>query len=455
MKAQSSDENAPFVMLRGDDASFSAITSLLGRFAHRVELVHDLDQARELVQHPLRPTQGLLIPLRLHDDSSGIKSCLEAKADPLLSQAPVVGLTPSRDRAILQSFYGAGADSVIPVPFDAEALFFQLDALVRAYRSIAEISAAGKDTLALSKGAVAALDATQEAIVLFDTDYSPVFANAAARSYLIAERGITPDQLSKLSNELKPSLRAALTGKALPTSESKKNSLAATFTQLRGERGLPIGVAVRLAHLADIEYLSHNLEIALRSQALSLLGSAALLNSLTRAHGGYPLTPLHQFFSSISKETPLTPLGPLLTALTEVLDSVLPASLELTVHVEGEPTVSLRPSDATRLVGHLLLYTAMRCGKDGSIAVTAEHDPSAKVVSLLIVGEHGKTRLGVQRDYVEECLSNAQGTQKGSDGEKLVFGLEAAQTIADQYHLQLEYKTNASHTKVRMQVSCS
>lgn len=467
---QGQGESSVFCMLRAVDQLHASLVPLFGRSSERLELIRNLDEARSFATRASAPCEALFIPLSLHDGSSGITFCLQAKADPTLAALPVIGLVPTRDRSVVQSFYGAGADCVVTVPFEADSLYLQAEALARTYRGVRELGQSAKDSLALSAGTLSALEACRDPLLMFGSDYALMYSNPAARKVLLSEHGITEGQLPRLSEDLKPFLRAALTGQRSTNNDSPP-PFGISCTQIRGERGLPIGVAVRLSSTADIEHLGHCLEIGLRSESLALLGSAALLRALSERLGGYPLTPLHQLNTSIAEEPARCLLAPLITALTEILDSVLPSSLEVSVSLEQDVPVAVRPSDLLQILGHIWLFAAVQCGKDGALSISVDSDgpqgnPSS--VTVLIVGEHSSRRLAVTRDYIQETVSafaapaqsSAQASTQASgttrpllhSGEKLVFGLEAAQRIADRYQIPIEYKASNQATKIRLRL---
>jgi CheY-like chemotaxis protein len=451
-------------MLRAVDALHASVAPLFGRSSERLELIRNLDEARSFATRVNAPCEALFVPLSLHDGSSGITCCLQAKADPTLATLPIIGIVPSRDRSVVHSFYGAGADCVVSLPFEADSLYLQAEALARTYRGVRELGQSAKDSLALSAGTLSALEACRDPLLIFGSDYALMYSNAAARNVLLSEHGITAAQLPRLSEDLRPYLRAALTGQRSPVNESAAPTpFGISCTQVRGERGLPIGVAVRLSSTADIEHLGHCLEIGLRSESLALLGSAALLRALEEQHGGYPLTPLHQLTTAIAQEPTRCSVAPLITALTEIIDSVLPSSLEVSVSLEQDVPVAVRPSDLLQILGHIWIFAALQSGKDGALSISVDPDGTqmnASTVTILIVGEHSSRRLAVTRDYLQEAVpafstpAQAHGASRTSvpSSEKLVFGLEAAQKIADRYRISIEYKARHQSTKVRLRL---
>jgi hypothetical protein len=132
------------------------------------------------------------------------------------------------------------------------------------------------------------------------------------------------------------------------------------------------------------------------------------------------LTPLQQFLTSIPKETSSVNLSPLLTALTEILDSVFPGSLEVSISIDQDSIVLVRPSDAVQMIGHLLLYSALRCGRDGEISVEATPNAEGGQTSLLISAEHGKSRIAVRTDVIAEAQIHVDSYQSaGSASGKM------------------------------------
>jgi len=478
-------------LFKSDEPEFQSIAGLFGRHASSLELIHDLEEAAALVDQDKGPLHAILLPLRIRPGLTGISACIQAKAHPILSSIPALGFSPTKDRAVMEAFYGAGADSVFVLPFEPELVLMQAASLSRVYQIVKERIAQERDSVTFSSGIASALDASPEPIVIFDRQAQPAFLNAAALRVLALEPNVreSPGNTSSLFASLEEPLKGLLNARlpsapeeTLPfvvdseilTSGKRRIPMRCTLAPILAESGGILGISAHLQSSAELDELQQTILFAQRSHSLSLLSSAGMLKFLEQQHGGYPVAPVQRFLTLSQKEDARCRLSPILTALIEVLDSIVPPGLSIITKMGAETenvdlAVALRPSDALQLFGHVVLHAARAAGVDGEITLSTQLDsgeqttgegasrsPSAAPgVVLLCTAEQGPSRALITRDLVEESMSRMPagfGLKGGPKGGKLLFGLEAAQVLADRYKVRIEFKTTATSFKVRLRL---
>jgi PAS domain-containing protein len=465
-------------LLKSEEPEFQAIASSFGRHAASLELVQNLEEAAALVNDGGAPLQGILYPLRIRAGLTGISACVQSKAHPVLSLIPALGISPTKDRLVIDSFYGAGADCVFVVPFEAEQVLMQAVALTRVYQIVKERLAEERDTFALSSGVLSALNSLPEPLVIFDTAAGAKFLNSAAKRLVGIEQdaAIDPEKAHQFFLHLEPALetflrdckpRTGLDPKTLGTTVTETDVVSAskqripvrcTLTPLVGERGGVLGASAHLQSFAELEDVKQSLLFAQRSHALSLLASAGMLKFLEQQHGGFPVAPVQRFISLSQKEDARCRLSPILTALIEILDSIVPPGLTIITKMgadieSSDLAVALRPSDALQLFGHILLHATRTSGIDGEVTLSAQLDtsPPSQAVVLLCTAEQGPSRALISRDLIGEATNLGVSPTADKNG-KLLVGLDAAQVLADRYHVRIEFKTTATSFKVRLRL---
>src|SRR5690606_29873982 len=103
-----------------------------------VRSVDTVDDVRALVDEEAAPFDLFVVPAHTRSGLTGLSICLELRADPAFGNAPIVALSLTNDRAVARSLFGGGADVVLEPPYDADQLYFQIEALDRRRRSYIE-----------------------------------------------------------------------------------------------------------------------------------------------------------------------------------------------------------------------------------------------------------------------------------------------------------------------------
>jgi PAS domain-containing protein len=340
------------------------------------------------VTHAGESFHVLVVPLKLTDGQSGVPVCLRCRATASLAEIPIIGVTSSRESAVIGSLLGAGADVVFFPPLDPEHLVHQVAALARRNRSLDEHVEAVKKYSGLKRSIHEAFNAVREGVLIFSSDGALTFINDPARRLL----GISPTMpiaaLSGLAEQCAHLLRE-------PTAQARALPTRSTFTRLDGRPivlgvqshtivdadATPAGVAVALTDLNELAQLAHMLEQDQRTRSLALLCAAGCHAVLT-ASGG----PAHSIVPQIESQVRAGPaqcrLGATVTALLEVLDTGLNAEARVRLDLTTDAIVAARVSDIFLVLGHLILHSVARSGVGGETTVTSAPVPNGVEITV-------------------------------------------------------------------------
>ncbi|NLF24345.1 MAG: PAS domain-containing protein [Deltaproteobacteria bacterium] len=443
------------------------------RYSYCLREVNGLHEVIQLHAEEGAPFDLIAIPLQLFDQTSGVSACIQARTTPELSSTPIMALSSSRDKVVLQAFYNAGADVVFAAPFDADMVFMQIGALARLKRAFDEELNQSCHDSGLLHPVVAAFQSVREGLLLIDTNYNVIFANQAARQMLgIRESRIETD-LAIIGEQFKNFLKqhgSLMQGHA-PTQKSSllqssheanvrrvngdafKADLSITSLLRRGDA--TAGYSLAITDLGEIRHLSNTLVQAQRTKSLCLLTTAACLHWLASYQRGGRIAAIPYIDQLLQQAPRSCPLNATLTALLEVIDLVSNPDVSVRVRIEQDLNLAVRASDFFQLIGHIVLYAVEYVGVSGEVLVeTGANIPGEGVT--ITVGAHSRRITPFQsQDRISQLIQHdfLQVTEDSEDLLELDAGLLAAQKIAERYRTFLECQNQGETTfKVRLKL---
>ena len=357
-------QQIPRVALFEPDAELDAeIRPLFNKNEYSVRVVSGHEEAESLVHEEAAPFDVLIIPLQLSDGSSGIASCIQSKGNQVLSGIPILAITPSNERAILQALYGAGADIVYSLPADDDAFYLQVTSLARMHRNFNEqINKSITDT-GLMHPVVQSFHSMREGFLLFNPQGTVVFANNSAQALLGVTGVDIENEYQRIARQFKPIIKehdaAVKLDQEAQNYESPSNTYDVTLYRLDnqtfrtilfvssvliGDREL-VGFSVALTNLAEIHHLGNTLVQAQRTRSLCLTMSAAALRLLEMESGNMILSPYKAVEEFIASAPKTCSLDRTLTALLETLDLVVNPSVSIRVRADKEVHLAISESD--------------------------------------------------------------------------------------------------------------
>jgi PAS domain-containing protein len=490
------DSMAPIIsiaLLRPDDASADTILPLFQRHEYYLRLLRDVAELCSVLREEGEHFDMVVIPFRMSTGLTALNCSLSLRMEPELAALPQCVLCPSKDRALLSSLYGAGADAVVPAPFDSELLFFQLTALLRQRRHYEELVLNQAQSVEVRQITQTALDLVREGVLILDPDGLPIFANQAAITVIGLSAEPTRKEFEQLRPQFSPFIkvhafeRSALNEKAsdkfgerpqvepalfsgAQASSVARRELSLTrlngqsfiaavrVSPLRNTQGAHIGWVVVFSDLSEVEQLGAALLQARRLQTLALITSAASLRWLSATIGVMPVAPIATLEKELSKEPLRCKLGEILTSLLEILDLTLGAAISIKVTGATDSSLALRPSDALQLIGYILLQAAEVSGARGTITVTCK-SASPQEVLLHVSAEGTVPPSLLENDTLSALLkgdySRSIQAERAAFGDsepnKLGYGLSAAQQIADRYRCLVEFQ-QSTPSKIKLRV---
>jgi len=350
--------------------------------------VASVEELDEQVTHGGESFHAIIVPLKLVDGQSGVTVCLRCRTTASLAAISVIGVTSSRESAVVGSFFGAGADVVLFPPLDPEHIAHQVAALARRSRSLDEHVAEIKKGSGLKRSIHEAFNAVREGVLVFSAEGTLTFLNEPARRLL----GIEPDapmtSLGGLAAQCAHLLGDLPTPEAAPPTQS-------TFTRLDGRpitlgvRSRPIidgketsaGVAVALTDINELAQLANVLEQDQRTRSLALI-CAAGCQALLTASGAPAHSLVPQIEEKLYAGEPRCRLSATVTALLEVLDTALNSDARVRIDMTTDAVVAARVSDVFLILGHLILHSVARSGIGGETTVTSARAPNGVEVTV-------------------------------------------------------------------------
>lgn len=447
-----------------DEDSLDDIMHIFARHEYSLRQVSSIDEIIDLEIDEGSAFDVAVIPLKLWDGSSGMTACLRMKSVEKLAARPILGLSISTDKSLLQSFYEMGADCVMSAPFNADHVFFQICALTRQLASFDEALRRHNEGSGLSRSITTAFDCVREGLLIFNSDYELTFCNFNGRSLFGLSTPPTKDDAVVLEKYFRSFLteHEKLAGKQsneqYPATTFEENitriggqSFAGTFrvTTLRAQDGAPVGLAVAVTDLSELDQLTNTLTQAQRTRSLCLLAAGCSLNFLNATGGsdagGIIVSPMLRLEEYLATTEKTCFLNSAITTLLEFIDLVISPNINIKVQVKNELRLAIRPADFFQLVGHMILHAVEFAGRSGETNISIGDNVPGEGVTLLVISKSRKVTPFIPNDHLANIIQGnltPPGTTSRHEN-KLSIGLAAAQEVASRYRTSIEYQSNS------------
>lgn len=434
-----------------------AITALFQRHEYSIRSVSNVQEVMQLIVEEDASFDCVIIPPRTEGGAGGVNLCLQLKTNEALAAIPILALVSSKDRAALQSLYGAGVDVVMLAPFDPDLIFMQIGSLSRHKRAYDELVQHHYEDSGMRHSSISAFNSIREGLIIFDRDYAVTFINSPGATLLGVKRNHSMEhiegsikQFVTLIEKHEELMKQAIQETSATQDVSSFSMLVsrldnrtfkaeARVCTLLGKHGQTVGYSVAFSDLSGVLQLSQLLRQAQRTRSLSLLTAAGCLRLL----GGNPATtqaPLQAIQQMLEQESPGTSLGAMVTFLLEILDLIIPSGVEVKVKVKHDYLVAVRPSDLFQILGQLTLLAAENVTLGGEIVLDSEVNRSAQYIEF-IVTSYAETRLRfLHDDLVSLIIEGSLAHTSNSEQETVSKGISAAQGIAARYGSKVEYR---------------
>ncbi len=448
------------------------LLKLFEKHEYSIRMVPDAAEAEALVREEDAPFDVLLIPLRLFDRSSGISVCLQAKSMETLASTPVLGVSMSTEKPVIQAFYEVGADIVLISPTDADLFRFQILAMTRQRRAYDEQIRVKQESSGFSRSIISAFNIVREGLLIFNSNFEYSFGNASSRMLLGLDQHTSAEQIlavEKLFRQLlvqhhkNTRTRKPGPGQDHPISQFETSltrvdrrafranvrisSLYATDNHL-------MGYTVSVTDLSELDQLSNSLLQSQRTRSLCLLAASASTKLISSSFDNITLSPLNKLTPLLEQNEKKALISPILTTLMEYLDLVISTDTRVKVKSKEETMVALRPTDLFQLFGHIILDAVQFAGKAGEVMIDVSGSIPGEGVTALITGQSRKVTPFIPNDYLANLIQgDITAGSTSEESAKMNIGLAAAQEIAAQYRTTVEYQTTSEgKRKVRVKL---
>lgn len=402
----------------------------------------------------------IIVPLLLHDRSSAVTVCIQAKSDPLFAGVPIIAISHIKDIAAITTLYGAGADVVMVLPVDFEHLNSQINSLCRLSRSLIEEQEVIERDKGLRQAIISALHFVDEALVILDTAANVVFTNHAAKQMLNLfddQAGPDPQKAHALlqavckraMEEIETKKEVEPTGyKPVMTYKNEtliKNSgenlkVDIRVTELRAINEETIAYCLSITDISAPGELSNTLLQAEQTQFISLLLAAASMRLMGTQSLGTPLNALSRIEEVFSREDPSASLNVACTSLLEFIDNFAYSSQILRLEMSEDAKVAMRPSHLFLLIGNIVLFSLK--GAVSKSETTISYRPSGNsYFGTLTVHTHGSADFEKTKEKITSSVIRSEflSLAKGRSGEAST-SLEHARKLAATYKLEIVEK---------------
>ncbi|MBN8548185.1 MAG: hypothetical protein J0M12_02595 [Deltaproteobacteria bacterium] len=446
-------------VFKPNEEDAAAISALFQRHEYSVRMVSNVAEIALLIQDEDATFDCVIIPPRMEGGAGGVNLCLQLKTHELLASVPILALVQSKDRALLQSLYGAGVDVVLLAPFDADMLFHQIGSLSRTKRAFDELVQQHYEDSGMRHSSISAFNSIREGLIICDRDYAVTFINSPGATLLGVKKTHAMEhienavkQFAVLMQRHEELMRQAIqeTAGAADISsfsllihrlDNRSFKAEARVATLLGKHGQTVGFSIAFSDMSGILQLSQLLTQAQRTRALSLLTSAGCLKLLSGRMSAIE-PPLHVLDQILGEERPHSSLATSITFLLEILDQIIASGIEVKVKVRQDWMVAVRPSDLFQMLGHLTMLAAENAVLGGEIVLDAEENRSAGYVEV-VVTSRAETRIRYLHDDLVSLIiegSLAHTKELDSKNQKISDGFNAAQNIAARYGSKVEFR---------------
>ncbi|MBX7144429.1 MAG: PAS domain-containing protein [Oligoflexia bacterium] len=451
-------------ILKPSDDDLSWISPVFERHEYSLRTVSSADEILALINEESAAFDCIVVPPRSAVGNS-LNFLLQVKTRDTLSSVPVLGLLGQKDRALMHSLYGAGADVILLSPLDADMVYEQILALGRQRRAVDELLQRHFEDTGMRQSSINAFNAIREGIVICDHEYALTFINSAGALLLGIKPSHTLEQVQASVRQFIPlmqkhaelhsgrssdpqertdiSLYSAITNRL----DGRAFKAEARVTTLRGSQGQTVGYAIALTDLSGILQLSQLLVQAQRTRSLTLLTGAACMQLL----GPGPLhAPLQLIEQALSQQAASASLSDTMTYLLEMLDALILPGVDVKVKARGDWLVALRPSDLFQLMGQLTLLAVENAILGGEIILDVL-DPQARSVNFVVTSRSESRVRFVQDDLVSQIIEGSLLHLKQGQQNKVSQAFASAQRIATRYRATVIVE-RSSELEMRMSV---
>lgn len=456
------------VLFATEDQESSPILQLFARRDIELRSITDVKDALELSDSGF-PLDVIVLPPRLKSGKSLMTTCLQLKSENALALTPVVALLSSRDKAVLESLFGAGADCCFQAPYEPDLVHLQISAFAR-QRQLLDDQLERSQYATVFKGPAATLlNEIPHAIIFFSIEGEVTFANRLACQLAGAAENTDPSQLNFLWSDFSSFILAQKEAPVVTAgsqrlwerrahtishrSSSRIEVVSDAFRIMKGKK--QIGYLVNFSLASDIARINFSLSSLLHIPPLAFQGFAGCLLMLRKAFPSLPIK-MHQRVKEMLRdnEQPAAPVGAIAQAVLETLDLVLTTSAEVKVNLRADKEVRIRFGDLFQLLSLITFHAVLMAGPQGETTITSELSDDEHFL-IVVVGAEFQEAFS-SHPALAPFLRAMQGHLPAQDedsepAEKLSL-LECAQEIADIYRLRLEMKEGPTFLKVRLKL---
>lgn len=445
---------------------------LFGRPEYDTQQVTSLGQLLQF-NKDLASIDTIVTPLRLYDGSSGINVCLELRALQTLSTVPILGLSPSREKTMVQAFYEAGSDRVLCAPFDQDLVYYQITALRRQKLSIEARLRWQAENSAISRSLKSAFNGIEEGLIIFNSNFELSFANLSARALLQIGNPASDREKDIIEDVFRPLIKKHQEQSESQKTKSKnqefisahESSIACAdghsfpgalriLSLLAADSSL-IGYSIGVIDLSQDMLLSNALIQAQRTRSMCLLTAAHTFHKLTTNIDDILVSPLLRIEDEFKQLEAKIAVNAVITSLLEFLDLVINPDVSIKVNTKRDLILALRPPDLFRMLGHMILHAVEFAGLSGETTIDVSDHVPGEGVSITVISK-SKRIIPFKIDNYLSTLAHRSATntkQHFHQSDKITYGLSAAQQIADKYRTDIEINDSEQEIlKLRVKV---
>lgn len=454
---------------RAEENEEEELSRLLSRYPCRRIVVSTPAEILEQLPVLEQGVDAAVIPHRLISGGSALSTCLQLKAIPELAGIPTLALSNSKDKAVVEALYGAGADMLMFQPLDPNYLHYQLEALSRRKRSYDEELRRSRESRGLTHSTIYALNSTREGMLITNAECEAIFLNKAASMLLGLDKLKEDQNADAVIDQFEPTIRefrlrnraAQTTGPEAPRAyaelsitrlDGRSFKAAVRVVELHGEVGECTGYAVSLSDLSELQLLANSMLQAERTRSICLMLAAGCKTLSGSEPLGTPTAPFSYLQNKLDAEPQQCDLNATLTTLLEIIDPVISPNVSIKIDIPNELLIAVRRSELLTLAGHLILHAIEFAGFSGETEISAEPtDETPGRVKFLVTSDSKRVTPPISHDLLADLIAGNFSRFIPGDGssDKVFFGLQAAQAIGDKYKIYVEMK-QVSETRLKI-----
>jgi len=459
------NNSQPSVVIFRSDQSDELSKTFLDRSCEVLE-VDSPSELTKILRDGESGPDAVIVPLRLPDGKSGIATILEIRTEPLSTLLPILAISPSNEKTVVQAMYEVGADVVISGAVDDDLLYFQVQSMRRARRAVESYVESKNEDVALQRSFFNAFHLMREGLLLFGPEFNLLFANKNAKTLLGIEDNTPVDLLENMFRTfLQQHERNTSSSHNLRTQVSKFEALLSR-TDNQSFRSLcristlldfhfnVSGYACAFNDMGEMTQLTLTLLQSQRTRSLCLLTAACSLESLNPPTSGILVSPITRIEDFLKNNPGYCSLNSVLTSVMEFLDLVISPDITVKVNVSQNPDVSLSAADLFQLLGHLILHAVEFAGRGGETLIQVDPLVPGDGVPLLVIARTKRVTPFLSDDRLSELLQGDLQLASGPENpDKMSIGLAAAQEVAEKYRTTIEYRHGSDATmKLRVKL---